>query len=108
VAHVGRLQFFDLEDGEELVLAEFEEGIAFAAVELLQIEDVLIERDRFLDFINLDRDVIAPVNFNPSAARIAYFRSRSKAWIISWLRLRSSLWCTLATSSINFSPLAVS
>lgn len=58
MARIGRLQFVDFEDGEELMLAEFEEGIAFVAVELLEIEYVLIKRDCFLYVINLDRDMI--------------------------------------------------
>src|ERR1700731_679674 len=91
MAHVGGLQFVD-----------FEEGIPLTSVEFFKIEDVLIKRDRFLDVINLDRDVIASVNL------YAHFLSRFKAWIISPLRLRSSLWCTLANSSISFWPLAVS
>ena len=33
-------------------------------VELFQIENILIERDRFLDVIDFDRDVIASVNLH--------------------------------------------
>src|SRR3989440_11790008 len=102
MAHVGRLQFVDFEDGEELVLAEFEEGIALAAVELLEIEDILIERDRFLDVINFDRDMIASINLH------AHFFNRSRTLIISALRIRISFRCTAASSSMSFSPLAVS
>src|SRR6202030_3685606 len=100
--------FVDFEDGEELMLAEFEEGIAFASVELLEIEDILIERDRFLNVIDLDRDMIASVNFNASTARTAHLPSRSKAVIMSALRRRISFRCTIASSSISFSPLLVS
>ncbi len=49
MAHVGGLNFFNFENGKELVLAQFEKGVAFAPVELFQIENILIERDRFLD-----------------------------------------------------------
>ena len=64
MAHVGWLNFFYFKNCEELVLAEFEEGIAFSAVELLQIENVLIKRDRLFDVINLDRDMITSVNLH--------------------------------------------
>src|SRR5260370_5407405 len=62
--HICRLNLFDFEDGEELVFAEFEEGVAFAAVELFQIEDILVKRDRLVDVINLDRDVIASIHLH--------------------------------------------
>jgi hypothetical protein len=54
----------DAEDGEELMFAELEEGVAFALVEFLEIENVLIKRDRFLDVIDFDGDVVAAVNLN--------------------------------------------
>src|SRR5207237_10620422 len=104
MAHVGGLQFVDFEDGEELVLAEVEKGVAFAAVEPLEIEDILIERDRFLDVVNLDRYVVTSVNFNASPARIAHFLNRSRTLIISALRIRISFRCTAASSSMSFSP----
>src|SRR4029077_11431298 len=62
--HICRLSLFDFEDGEELVFAEFEEGVAFAAVELFQVEDILVERDRLVDVINLDRDMIASIDLH--------------------------------------------
>src|SRR5258708_40259124 len=64
MSHVRRLNFIDFKNGEELVLAEFEERVAFSAVELFQIENVLIERNRFLDVVDFDRDVIASVNLH--------------------------------------------
>jgi hypothetical protein len=64
MAHVGGLDFFNFENREELVLAQFEKGVAFAPVEFFQIENILIERDRFLDVIDFDRDVIASVNLH--------------------------------------------
>src|SRR2546430_5057243 len=115
MAHVGRLHFIDFKDREELVFAEFEEGIAFAAVEFLQIENILIKRDCLFDVIDFDGNVITTVNFNaspvtdaPWRARTAHFPSRSKALIMSALRSRISFRCTAASSSISFSPLAVS
>ncbi len=62
--HICRLNLFDFEDGEELVFAELEEGVAFAAVEPFQVEDVFVERDRLVDVINLDRDVIASIHLH--------------------------------------------
>ena len=47
MAHVRWLEFLHLENREELVFAEFEKGIAFAAVELFEIEYVFVKRDRF-------------------------------------------------------------
>ncbi len=61
MAHVRRLQFFHFKNCQELVLAEFEEGVAFAAVEFLQIKNILVKRDRPLDVIHFDGDVIAAV-----------------------------------------------
>lgn len=52
------------EHGQELVLADFKERVAFAFVELLEIEHVLIERDRFFDVIDVDRDVVDAVHFD--------------------------------------------
>ena len=64
-----RMQLFYFEDGEELMLAEFEKGVAFAAVEFLEIEDVLVKRDRLLDVVHLDGDVIAAVNLHAHQLR---------------------------------------
>ena len=58
------MQLLYLENGEELVLALFKKSVAFAAVELLEIEDVFVKRDRLFDVIYLDRDVITPVNLH--------------------------------------------
>ena len=81
---------FDFEDGQELVLAEFEEGVAFAFIELLEIEYVFIKRDRLFDVVHFNSDVIAAVNLNARPARIAHCFNFSKAFIISALRSRSS------------------
>ena len=64
MAYIRRLNLFRFEDGEELVFAEFEESVAFAAVELFQVEDILVERDRLVDVINLDRDMIASIDLH--------------------------------------------
>src|SRR5437016_2839066 len=55
---------FALEHGEELVVVELEERIAFAFVEFLQTEDILVKRDRLLDVADFDRDVVAAINLH--------------------------------------------
>src|SRR3979411_631337 len=60
--HAPGMQSFHFENGEELMFAELEKGVAFAAVHLLETENVLIKRDRLLDVVHFNRDVIATVN----------------------------------------------
>src|SRR5882762_5117457 len=88
--HICRLNLFDFEDGEELVFAEFEEGVAFAAVELFQIEDVLVERDRLVDVINLDRYVIASIHLH---AHFLIYIGRARAQNVrsTWMSSAISL-----------------
>src|SRR5262245_31488105 len=100
--HVYRLNLFNSEDREELMLAEFEEGVAFTFIYLLEVEYVFVKRERLFDIVHFDRDMITTVNLN------AHFLNRSSALIISPLRLRNSFQCAAASSSINFSPLAAS
>src|SRR5438477_1596470 len=64
VAHVRGLNFFHLENGEELVLAELEKGVALAAVQFFEIENVFVKRDRLFDIVHLDRDMITSVNLH--------------------------------------------
>ena len=67
--HGGWLNSVDFEDREKLVLAELEEGVAFALLQLFEIKNILIERDRLLDVIHFDRDVIAAVDLRGANAR---------------------------------------
>ena len=46
-----------------------EEGVAFAFIHLLEIENVLVERDRFLYVAYFDGNVVAPVNLNAHRAK---------------------------------------
>jgi hypothetical protein len=46
------------------VLAEFEKRVALAAIQLFEIENVLVKRDRLFDIIDFNCDVIASVNLN--------------------------------------------
>jgi hypothetical protein len=64
MAHPAGLQLLHFEDGEELMLAQFEEGVAFTAIELLEIENVFVKRDRFLNVVHFDRDMITAVNLH--------------------------------------------
>jgi hypothetical protein len=50
------------------VLAELEEGVSLTLVELLEIEDILVERDRLVDVVDLDRDVVAAVDLHAHRA----------------------------------------
>jgi len=74
--HASRLQLFHFEDGKELVLSELEKGVALAAVQLFEIENVLIKRDGLPDVIHLDRNMIASVNLH------AHFRSLAEEEIM--------------------------
>ena len=46
------------------MLAQLEKRVAFAFVQLLEIKDIFIERDRLFDVADFDRDVITTVNLN--------------------------------------------
>ena len=46
------------------MLAEFEKRIAFALVEFLQAEDILVKCDRLFDVADFDGDVIAAIDLN--------------------------------------------
>jgi hypothetical protein len=76
MAHICGLEFFHLKNGEKLVLAEFEKGVALAAVELFEIEHVFVKRDGLPDVIHLDRNMIASVNLH------AHFRSLAEEEIV--------------------------
>src|SRR5580704_1792191 len=73
MADINRLGLFDFKDGEELMFAELEKGVAFAAVHLFEIEDVFVECHRLFNVIDFNRDVIAAVNFNALLAQPAHF-----------------------------------
>ena len=44
------------------MFAELEKRVAFAAVEFFQIENIFVKRDRFLDVVHFDDDMITTVN----------------------------------------------
>jgi hypothetical protein len=64
MANICRLHLFYLENCEELMLAQFEKGIAFAAFHLFEIENVLVKRHRLVDIVHLDGDMIASINLH--------------------------------------------
>ena len=74
--HASGLQFLHLEDGKKLVLAEFEKRVALAAIQFLEIENVFVKRDRLLDVVHFDRDMIRSINLH---AHTASLLERSRA-----------------------------
>jgi hypothetical protein len=62
MAHVRWLNFFHLENREELVFAEFKKRVALAAIQFFEIENVFVKRDRLFDVVHLYRDMITPIN----------------------------------------------
>ena len=56
--------FFYLENGEKLVLAEFEKGVALAAPHLFEIENIFVKRDGLFDVVHFNGDVIASINLH--------------------------------------------
>lgn len=63
-ASLSRTRSFVFEHGQELMFAQFEEGIAFTFVQLLQSEDISVKCDRFVDIANIDRNMIAAVHLD--------------------------------------------
>src|SRR5215471_18268109 len=84
MTHVCSLNFVDFENGEELMVTQFEEGVAFAAAHLLEIENILVKGHRLLNVIHLDSNMIASINLH--AHMSAYLKkdtARSVFFVIS-------------------------
>ena len=64
MANICRLHLFYLENCEELMLAQFEKGIAFAAFHLFEIEDVLVKRHGLFNVAHLDGHMITSINLH--------------------------------------------
>jgi hypothetical protein len=62
--HVCSLNFVDFENRQELMLTQFEERVALAAAHLFEIENILVKRQRLLDIIDLDCDMIASIDLH--------------------------------------------
>jgi hypothetical protein len=58
------VQLSHFEDGQKLVLAEFEKSVTLAAVEMLQIENIFVKCDGLLDVVYFDGNVITAVNLH--------------------------------------------
>src|SRR5207237_10875753 len=67
------LELRHLEDGEELMLSQSKEGVAFTTVEFLQVKDVFIKLHCGLHVIDLDSQMIAAVNLHAHARTINQF-----------------------------------
>ncbi len=57
-------QLIDFRDGEKLVLAELKKGATLTAGVQSETEHILIERDCFLQIVDLNRYVVATINLN--------------------------------------------
>lgn len=98
MTHVGGLRFSDFEDGQELMFTELEESVAFAFIELFEIENVFVKGDRLIDVIDFNRDMVTTVNFNPGPARAAHFGIYTR-WLsgqnvpFTWMSSVTSQFC---------------
>src|SRR6266508_4504207 len=90
MAHVRGLNFFHLENREELVFAEFEKRVALAAVQFFEIENVFVKRDRLFDIVDFDRDVIASVNLY--AHEVIYRQTDARQFFRATRRVATGLW----------------
>src|SRR5438045_7898987 len=52
------------ENGEKLLLTQFQKSVAFATIHLLQIKDVFIKFYRRFYIIHFDREVVASINLH--------------------------------------------
>ena len=50
------------------MLADLEKGVAFAFVHFLQLEDILVERDRLAHVVHLDREMIDSIHVHTHIA----------------------------------------
>jgi hypothetical protein len=64
MSHVCSLNFVDFENREELMVTQFEERVALAAVHLFEIENILVKGHRLLNVIHFDRDMIASIDLH--------------------------------------------
>src|SRR5438477_5484294 len=59
-----RLDLLHFENGEKLVLNQFQKSVAFATIHFLQIKDVFIKFYRRFDIVHFDCEVIASINLH--------------------------------------------
>jgi hypothetical protein len=79
--HVCSLNFLDFENGEELMVTQFEKRVALAATHLFEVENILVKGHRFLNVIHLDRDMIASINLH--AHMSAYLKKHAARSVFS-------------------------
>jgi len=63
------------------MFAELEKRVAFAAVEFFQIEHIFVKRDRLLDVVHFDHDMITTVNLH--AHFTIYLTAETARFLIS-------------------------
>ncbi len=64
VGGLGGVHLLHCKNGEKLMGSDFEEGIPFPVIKLLQIKDVLVKFDGFGDVGDFDGDVVDAVNLD--------------------------------------------
>jgi hypothetical protein len=89
MSHVCSLNFVDFENGEELMVPQFEERVTLAAAHLFEIENILVKRHRLLDIIHLYGDMIASVNLHTHPSVYAKVKLRTRDFLrFLWRELK--------------------
>jgi hypothetical protein len=64
MTHAIGLYLLHFKHRQELVVPEFEESVALASIEFLEVKDILVECRCLLDVIHLDDGVIAAIHLD--------------------------------------------
>src|ERR1700736_1876010 len=80
------------------MFAELEKRVAFAAVEFFQIENIFVKRDRLLDVVHFDHDMITTVNLH---AHFTIYLIAETARFLFSCAVRST-WTSLVISRFFF------
>jgi hypothetical protein len=70
------LDLCDLEDREKLMFAQFEKRIAFALIEFLEVEDILVKSHCLLHIIHFDGDMVASVYLHAHGGNLVSKQAR--------------------------------
>ena len=62
------------------MFAQFEKRVALASVQLLEIENVLVKRDRLFDVVHFDGDMITSVNLHAHSTSLACIEEFCRAF----------------------------
>src|SRR5262249_22290174 len=81
MSHIRSLNFVHFENGEELMVTQFEERVALATAHLFEIEHILVKGHRLPDIIHFDGDMIASIDLH--AHMSAYLKNRRCAAVFS-------------------------